>query len=80
MNIIKKNEVLNPLFNNTKIFFENDVIEITHYKKIKLISLTEIQLKEIIICGQNLKVIFIDKYLIRISGNIDIVKRGIINE
>lgn len=80
MNTIKNNVVLKPLFNETKIFYENNNLEITLYNKIYEINEKEIILEKITIIGNQLKVIYIDKYLIRIHGNIDIVKRGNYNE
>lgn len=77
LNLIKHNEVLSPLLNKTKIFYEENILEITHYSKILIINNTEISLRNIIVLGTDLKVIYIDKYLIRISGNIEVVKRGI---
>ncbi len=81
MNIIKNNEVLNNLLNKISMLYENEVLEVKHYNKIISLSKTQILLKDIIINGVDIKVIYIDKYLIKLCGNItSIEKRGNINE
>lgn len=80
MNIIRKNEITRNLLNELKIIYENKILEITNYNKIIFFDDKEIKLTTITIKGNNLKIIYIDKYQMRVSGTIHLVKGDIIDE
>lgn len=75
MNIIK-NDITKNLIKKITILYESDSLEISMYKKILSFNDKEIILNDVIIEGDNLKITYIDKYLIKVSGKITLVKRG----
>ncbi|MFI3252058.1 MAG: YabP/YqfC family sporulation protein [bacterium] len=79
MNIIRNNEITKNLLNDLKVTYQNNLIEITNYNKILIFDDKEIVLKNIVIQGENLKIIYIDKYQVKVNGTIHLVK-GDINE
>ncbi len=80
MNLIKTNDITKNLFKELKIIYENKLLQIECYDKILFFDNEKIILKEIIIYGKDLKIIYIDKYSIKVSGIITLVERVDNNE
>ncbi len=74
MNLIKSNEVTQNLFNSLKINYYNNILEIAMYNKLLSFTNEEVLLNDISIYGENLKVIYIDKFIIKVKGKITLVK------
>ncbi len=74
MNVIKNNPVTQNLINSLKIVYYNNSLEIQCYNKILSFDDKEILLSNISILGENLKIVYIDKYLIKVNGKINLIK------
>lgn len=74
MNILKSNPVTQNLVNSIRIIYYNNSLEISMYNKILSFDDKEIALSNICIQGENLKIIYIDKYLIKVTGKINLIK------
>lgn len=74
MNLIKGNEVASNLFNDLKVTYCNNILEIINYTKLLSFDDSSIVLSKLSVEGENLRIVFIDKYLIRVNGKITLIK------
>lgn len=80
MNIIRNNSITKELLSELKINYENNLLAITNYHKIITFDDKEIKLKHLTIKGNFLKIIYIDKYQIKVNGKIHLVRGDVIDE
>ena len=74
--IFGKSEILQEYIGELKIVFQNDSLTISNFNKIYSIDKSEVILEEIIVLGEELRVVYQDKIKIIIKGTItNVTKR-----
>lgn len=73
--LVKRTAIPSEIFGIQKITWEDDILSMEHYKELCMISSIAIQTKNYAVSGKELKIIFLDQYLLKISGTIEKVER-----
>lgn len=74
--IFGKSEILQEYIGELKIVYQNDSLTISNFNKIYSIDKSEVILEEIIVLGEELRVVYQDKIKIIIKGTItNVTKR-----
>ena len=74
--IFGKSEILQEYIGELKIVYQNDSLTISNFNKIYSIDKSEVILEEIIVVGEELRVVYQDKIKIIIKGTItNVTKR-----
>ena len=74
--IFGKSEILQEYIGELKIVFQNDSLTISNFNTIYSIDKSEVILEEIIVLGEELRVVYQDKIKIIIKGTItNVTKR-----
>ena len=74
--VMKKHDVLQEFVGELKMIYQKELLEVINYQKLISICGNEVVIENILIKGENLKVIYQDPIRVIIKGKITSVLKG----